>query len=60
MICCLESTQVIMNPEAVGKRKRIWYLTVIINPGMPPLSKIIFQFCILFMRNEKMVCMEST
>lgn len=44
MICYLEFTQVIMNPAPVGKKmtQRIWYLTVIlINPGMPTLSKVI-------------------
>lgn len=27
---------------------------------MPPSSKVIFQFCILFMKKEKIDCMEST
>jgi len=53
MICYLEFTQVIMNPALVCKNKtqRKWCLTVnLINPGMPPLSKAIFQLFILFMK----------
>lgn len=62
MTCCLEFTQVIMNPALVGKKmaQRLWYLTVIpINPGMPPLSKVIFQLFILFMKKGKAVCTKS-